>query len=303
MKIKLLPILIVTMLIFSACSPITPAPTQALPPTKLPQPTKFPQPTAIPLPTETIAIPFFSPQFQIPIQLTDGKYSDPVNKRNVSIVLQPQMVFGDLNADGIDDAAVLLAEDAGGSGVFVSLVVITSNNGAFNQSNGVLIDDRPILQTLQIVDEKVVVNALIHGVNDPMVNPTFGVTETYRLVEGHLIRVRLTSKIPNGTERYITIDSPVNGSEIGDSVKITGSMPIGPFENNLALRVFDLTGKELYSSGFMVNAADMGAPATFDNLVKLPALPSGSIVQLELVELSMADGSPMTIDSVVVRIK
>jgi hypothetical protein len=53
----------------------------------------------------------------------------------------------------------------------------------------------------------------------------------------------------------------------------------------------------------MVDAADMGMPATFTTRVSLDKFTPGELVIIQLVEVSMADGSSMTLDSVVVRVK
>jgi hypothetical protein len=148
-----------------------------------------------------------------------------------------------------------------------------------------------------------VLYTMIHGMNDNMANPTQEEKQTYRLLENHMTLMGLSSSNQGGDERSIRIESPIDGSEVTGNVQITGDMPIAPFENNLRFSVYNLDGISLYQSGFMVTAADVGAPATFDNPVTLPVLPSGSRVRLELAELSMVDGSVNALDSVVVSIK
>jgi hypothetical protein len=299
-------------LVVAACTPQKPVSTPVVFPTEESTPTL----TILPLETAVINTPqtgltmaslmnavFLSPQFQIPVQMIDGKFSDSMNNRSSSIIQQPPMAFGDLNEDGIDDAAVLLAEDPGGSGVFVSLVVISSKNGTFTQSNGVYIDDRPFINSLEIVKGEILVNPIIHGVNDVMTDPTFDIKQNYRLLGETLTLSRQSSTNESGGERTINIDIPVEASDVTTEVQIKGSMPVSPFENNLRFRVLDLKGAEIYSSGFMVSSTEVGGPATFDNKISLPVLPSGSLIRLELSELSMADGSLVTMDSVVVRIK
>ncbi|MDP3450092.1 MAG: hypothetical protein Q8R87_05895 [Anaerolineaceae bacterium] len=53
----------------------------------------------------------------------------------------------------------------------------------------------------------------------------------------------------------------------------------------------------------MVTSEDMGTPATFDNEIMLPAISNGTWVKLELADISMADGSVLTMESVLVKIK
>jgi len=277
-----------------------------------PQPTQPPpatfEPTAPPMAqglTEEVLrnSTFLSPQMGVPVTLVDGKYSGEVNGSPLNVNLQPGVQFGDLNGDQVPDAALLLSEDMGGSGTFVSLVVVFSNGSNFKQAPGILIEDRPVINSISIMDGVVRVDALLHGPNDPMVNPTQGVKEEFSLVDGKLFLTHLTSDIQGGGERLIQIDSPMDGSQVNGSVQLNGSMPIGPFENNLSLTVSDAATGRLLQEGFMVNAADMGTPATFANVIQLPVVPSGTHLVVTLSELSMANGMPLAIDSVILEVK
>ncbi len=242
---------------------------------------------------------YLSPNFGTPVQLKEGVY----NEDSMAVSLLPQIAIGDLNGDQINDAAVLLAENGGGTGTFVSLVVIVSQDGEFRQVGSAMIDDRPVIESLKIDDGDILLNAVVHGINDAMVSPTLGVKQTYKLLENYLFMVKQSSTPQGGTERSIIIDSPLDGSKVSGSVQLKGSMPIAPFENNLRFRVLDLAGTPLLTDGFMVTSADVGMPAVFDNQITLPTLPSGAWVRLELAELSMADGSMMDMNSVLVKIK
>lgn len=242
---------------------------------------------------------YLSPNFDKQIVLSNSVYREG----EMTITLLPQIAVGDLNGDQIDDAAVLLAENGGGTGNFVSLVVIVSQDGEYRQVGSKLIDDRPIIQSLTISDGSIKLEAMIHGINDPMVSPTLGVKQTYKLLENYLTMLSQSSTAQGGAERSITIETPLDGSEVSGTIQLKGSMPIAPFENNLSFKIIDLAGIELFNEGFMVTSADLGMPASFDNQITLPTLPSGAWVRLELAELSMADGSVMDMDSVLVKIK
>ena len=246
---------------------------------------------------------FLSPQMGVPVTLVDGKFSGEVNGSPLNVVMQPGVQFGNLNSDQVPDAALLLAEDMGGSGTFVSLVVVYSNGSNFKQAPGVLIEDRPIINSIGIMDGVVKIDAILHGPNDPMANPTQGVEEEFSLVDKKIFLTRLTSAIQGGGEHMIQIDSPVDGTPVSGSVQLSGAMPIGPFENNLVLTISDAASGLLLQEGFMVNAADMGAPATFSNVITLPVVPSGTHLVVTLSELSMANGMPLAIDSVVLVVK
>lgn len=245
----------------------------------------------------------FSPVVNSAIQMKDGKFSGVVEGIELTSMILPEIQFGDLNADGIDDAAFLLAEDTGGSATFISLIVVYSKDGQYAQAPGWMIDDRPILHSLEIDQGVVKVAGLIHGPNDSMVNPTTEVKQEYLLFTDHLVITRFTSAFQGGAEHAILLDTPKAGEIISDPIHIAGSMPIGPFENNISLSVTDEQGNQIYQSGFMVDAADMGAPATFDSQVAISGLVSGSRILLALEELSMADGTPIAINAVVLTVK
>jgi hypothetical protein len=104
--------------------------------------------------------------------------------------LLPQAAFGDINGDGIEDAALLLSENMGGSGTFVSLTVMVSTTGGYTQSLPVQVDDRPLINSLTIEDEQVVLNATIHSAGDTMTNPSMQAVETFRYIKGKLVLMR-----------------------------------------------------------------------------------------------------------------
>ena len=242
---------------------------------------------------------YYAPTLKKSVKLSDGKMIDNA----VTVEMLPQFALGELNGDGIEDAALLLAESGGGSGTFVSLLVIVSDQGEYKQLGGILIDDRPVISTLAINNGEITLQATIHRINDLMAEPTLVVRQTYRLLENNLTLMAQNSTLPGSQERLITISNPAGGVEISNPVQFTGRMPIAPFENNLQFTAYDLAGNVLYQSGFMVRSAEPGGPATFDNSMKVTNLASASTVRFELAELSMADGSLMTSSSVVVKIK
>jgi len=80
------------------------------------------------------------------VQLTNGAYQSTTDVSSpdfMSINLAPQMAFGDLNGDGVGDAALLLAEKLRRQWCLRSLVAMLDQNGQPLQAASVLIDDRP----------------------------------------------------------------------------------------------------------------------------------------------------------------
>lgn len=245
---------------------------------------------------------FMAPQLQKEVQLSDGKFESGSGADYELVQLLDQAAFGDLNGDGNEDAALLLAENSGGSGVFVFLIAMVNNGDSFVQSTPMLVDDRPLINSISIENGKVKLDANIHGVGDVMTSPSMSVLEEYQLTQNQLTLTGLNSKI-NGVERSITIESPMDGTEVSGSIQVKGSMPIGPFENNLAYRFYDQAGNLLFEGPFSVQSDGVGGAATFDNSVTLPDGMTGKNLIFVLTELSMADGSYLCLASVNVVVK
>ena len=233
-----------------------------------------------------------------PVQLVDGAYQAGQDINLVSIRMGNSFAFGDLNGDGMQDGVAIVGENYGGSGVFVYLVAYLNQAGAPVLSAAQLIDDRPQVNSLQIENGQVILDALIHGVQDPMCCPSFPVVRSYRFANNTFIWTRQTSQTPTGAERAIDIDTPLDGALVSGSVQFTGRVAISPFENNLSYAIYDSAGSELLRGPFSVTSIDMGGPGTFDHLLDLSAFTSGTHLHVVLSDLSMADGSVLALASV-----
>ena len=246
-----------------------------------------------------IVLPFT----QETVTLTNGEAAGNAVTGAFSVKVLPEYGVGDLNSDGQDDLAVLIAESGGGSGVFVSMLVFISRDGQAVQSGVVTIDDRPVIRSLSINEGAIQLEALVHNLNDNMAEPKLSINSTYRYLGGIPVLMEKFSAYDNGIERTILIDSPVEKETVSNVLQVIGSMPVAPFENNLSLTIWDLANFIIDQSGFMVSADEPGGPATFNNQIDLSMVPSGTIVRLELADISMADGSILVSKSVIVKIK
>ncbi|NQU83003.1 MAG: hypothetical protein HQ539_03565 [Parcubacteria group bacterium] len=65
---------------------------------------------------------------------------------------------GDINGDDLDDTAVLLTYNAGGSGTFYYIASALQTEEGYRGTNGILIGDRIAPQTIKIKDGEVIVN-------------------------------------------------------------------------------------------------------------------------------------------------
>lgn len=125
-------------------------------------------------------------------ELKDGQYEEeivPGAASKLVIVVYPEMyAFGDLNGDGVDDAAVVLATSAGGSGTFISLEAVVNEQGTPKHVASAQLGDRARINSLAIESGKVTVNLVTHGPNDPMCCPTQEASQEYKLQGNALVQ-------------------------------------------------------------------------------------------------------------------
>jgi len=102
-------------------------------------------------------------------ELTPGS----VTKNILSVFGEP--VYGDLNKDGKDDAAVLLVNHSGGSGTFYYAVLAIATGTKYTTTNTLLLGDRIAPQTIEIRDGRAIFNYAERKAGEPMtVQPSMG---------------------------------------------------------------------------------------------------------------------------------
>jgi hypothetical protein len=239
------------------------------------------------------------------VTLTDGAFAspDPAAPDYARIDLLDEVALGDLDGDGNADAAVLLAENYGGTGHFVSLIAMLNRNGAPEQGPSAYIDDRPHINSLTVENGVITLDVVLHAPNDPMCCGTERTLMTFRLTDAGLTPESITTFTPDGRERSITIEFPVEGAEVSGSVQLTGSLTISPFESTLAYKLYDAGGADLGTGPITVSAAEMGGPGTFETTVEVSHIPAGTALRIAVQDISAADGSVMAMDSVSVVVK
>jgi hypothetical protein len=242
-------------------------------------------------------------------RLSDGSYqsgSDPSKSDFLQANLSDKVAIGDLNGDGMDDAAVVIGINTGGTGVFEYVVGVLSQDGQPVQAGYAYIDDRAVINNLNIADGEIILDTLKHAPNDPMCCPTQPVTETLRLPldsRGILWMTHFLSKTPSDTAREITITSPAPGTGVDNPFTIMGNVTIAPFENNLVYHVYDMEMNELAVGPLMVDAPDMGAPGTFELTLDLSSTGYKGPIFVTISDLSAADGSILAMDSIILVVK
>jgi heat shock protein HslJ len=128
------------------------------------------------------------------VELTDGRFlGEPFvegGAARLSVELLDDMTaFGDLDGDGTDDAAVLLAESSGGSGTRVLLSVVGALSGEPASYGTALVGDRPQIRSTRISEQEIRLELVDQGPEDPACCPTHFWTQQWALVEGKLTQI------------------------------------------------------------------------------------------------------------------
>jgi len=212
-------------------------------PTASPSPTPVPVEATVPTPSgltleqiNAVQYPALVREDGFVAQLVDGKFQQGTDAADVDfayIQVTQFYAFGDLTGDGVDDAAVIFLENYGGTGNFGVLAIYSSVAGEPVFLDSTLIDDRPMINSISIENGEVFIDAIVHGFEDGGCCPTLPTTRRYELVKDKLRLMNYTTDAPNGTRRTIEITAPIGGTEATNSVQVTGTVSIAPFENNL----------------------------------------------------------------------
>ncbi len=238
------------------------------------------------------------------VTLVNGSYvsgSDPAAADYVSVYLGDQAAFGDLNYDGVNDAAVVLGINTGGTGVFTYIAAMLNVGGAPFHAASVFIDDRPMINNLSIANGEILSDNTIHGADDPGCCPSFQVQQGFRLYGSQLVLTRRAAW-SSGVQRSININFPTDLSGVGYPFTVSGSVTVGPFENTLAYAIYTSDNTLVTSGSVMTDSPNPGDPGNFSLSVNLSMAGVYGLVRIEFSELSMMDGSVMTLDSVLVNV-
>ncbi len=300
MKRKLLLLSLAFIIAFSACgSPVAATPLQPGLATSAATNTHIPPLTLDALRNATYVLPTYGKT----VKLTDGNYRYETSTELLDVILLDVYATGDLNGDGVEDAAVILGENGGGSGTFESVIVVYNENGTPVQAAAATLGDRVLVRSAAIQSGEIILEMQVHGPNDGLCCPSVPTLQTYRMIGGYLWMTRLTSNLQTGTERIITVTGPANGADVTSPFTVTGDVTIAPFENNLACRIFLSDGTPVNESPLTVDAPDLGAPGTFSLIIDLSSAGITGPVIIQFVDISMADGSTLALGSVVVNVK
>jgi heat shock protein HslJ len=267
----------------------------------------------LPLTEEALKNAEYSGIYEEIIRLTDGRYEgEPFVEGGASrptVTFTGAYALGDLNGDGLDDAAVVLVENSGGSGSFFYLALVLNQDG--NPENVVtqLLGDRAQVESVTIDGAEIAIKAMAHAPGDPMCCPTQEVDLTYRFDEGQLVEVAEEMPEPDVEDAAETeiVDITWQWTELVETTPAGQSLVPNPKNYTLVLRSdgtyqvqadcnlssgnYTLEGERLTLLPGPTTLAECGPDSLYDlYLAKLGSVESLSLEDGRLV-LHLRDGA------------
>lgn len=149
-------------------------------------------------------------------------------------------VYGDLDGDGDDDAAVFLAQDGGGSGTFYYAAAAVNEDGAYKGTRAIFLGDRIAPQTIEIREGFLIANYADRNAGEAMTAvPTVGASMYAALANGDLVKIA-----PNGDKSdLIRVGIPAYLTHISSPLTISGeARGVWYFEASFPIVLTDLEG-------------------------------------------------------------
>jgi hypothetical protein len=233
---------------------------------------------------------YHAPYFDRTVTLVNGNFSDGAG---YSVQMLEVYAFGDLNGDHKDEAAIILAENDGGSGTFESVLAVSLQSGAAHQIGQYELGDRVLINTADISSGVIHLDMLVQGPSDPLCCPSQPEKQNFWMIGNSLWLMRLTSTA-GGVERAINISSPGNWVHVTNPFTVNGSASYTPFESTLAYKVYLIDGTTVNSSSVIVNSSAM-----FSQNFNFSAAGIADFVIIQFADYSAADGSLVALGSVI----
>ncbi|MFA5942492.1 MAG: hypothetical protein WC798_02355 [Candidatus Paceibacterota bacterium] len=128
-----------------------------------------------------------------PIQLVNGRAETPTAPGSATKVVTTTFgpaAIGDLNGDGHADAAILLTQDAGGSGTFFYVGAVLNPVDSRSVENAYLLGDRIAPQNIEIREGVIIANYAERAPGSPMTaRPSVGVSKYLKLEGSRLVEI------------------------------------------------------------------------------------------------------------------
>lgn len=104
-------------------------------------------------------------------------------------IIEDKLAFGDLNYNGKEDAAVIVYSTGGGSGFFYELAVLMNQDGSPYYLTSEYLGDRVRINSVEIRDSIIIIDLLVHDVDDAACCPTIHRIFQYKLSGNELLKI------------------------------------------------------------------------------------------------------------------
>jgi hypothetical protein len=242
---------------------------------------------------------YHTPNYDRTVTLVNGAYSNGSSTDPFSVQMLDAYAFGDLNGDGKADAAIILAENGGGTGQFESVIAVTDQNGAPHQQSLALLGDRVKINSVDISSGVIHLDMLVQGPNDPLCCPSLAQNQNFWLIDNRLWLMRVNSDI-GGMEHIINVGLPSIWSTVSNPFTVNGSLTGLPFENTLVYKIYKTDGTKVNESSLTITPTS-GSEGSFAHTFNLSSAGITDWVILQFIDASAADGSTIALGSVILK--
>ncbi len=144
------------------------------------------------------------------VLVVDGSYREKYDVESaMELILsipEQYITVGDLNADGINDAATILVADPGGSGTFYYLHTVINGYSYFYDAAADTLGDRIKIESIKINEGDINIDMVIHKDEDPLCCPTDKVNRVYRFKDNQLFKlINNDAVVYKITDEYVEV--------------------------------------------------------------------------------------------------
>ncbi len=98
-----------------------------------------------------------------------------------TVIEEGLIAFGDLDGDGVDDAAVILGSWTGGSGYYIGISAVSLQGGVPVNIASECLGDRVLVNSIAIENNEIVLSVVTHGPDDALCCPTMEGEKRFKL--------------------------------------------------------------------------------------------------------------------------
>ena len=202
------------------------------------------------------------------IRLQDGRSeiaTTPHSALTKKTAVYGKTIYGDLNGDGNEDAAILLIHDPGGSGTFFYVAGALNIHGKFQGTNAVLLGDRITPRDLQIRNGVLITKYADRRPGEPMVATPSVHTSQYLIVkDAQLTGISPLEEGDKVVEGWVTIGHEVRSFKSCLQKKELWLQGDSPALNQIMVAYDEVRPHpKLYLPLFMVLAGKTVIPPTY----------------------------------------